>query len=84
MGYNIQNWGFIEGGATITVGYWFNNGTTAVGAQFAEGFPEDSGNTLTVNNEGIGFGRDSLTWYQFDLTCSGPGTRYGLDGGGLS
>ena len=84
MAYNVPNWGFISGGATITVGYWFNNGKTSLGAQYAEGFPEDSGNLLTVTNEGIGFGRDSLTWYQFDLKCNGPGTRFGLDGGGLS
>ena len=84
MSYNVANWGYINGGATITVGYWFNNGTSSEGAQYAEGFPEDSGNTLTVTNEGIGFGTNSLTWYQFDLTCAGGGTRFSLDGGGLS
>jgi hypothetical protein len=82
MGYNVANWGYIDGDTSITVGFTF--GGASEGAQFAEGFPEDSGNTLISNNEGISFGTDSQYSYQFDLTCYGTGTRFGLDGGGLS
>lgn len=84
MSYNIDNWGFIDSNTTITVGFWFDNGNTFKGAQFAQGSPEDAGSLLTVTNEGIGFGDDSKTWYQFDMTNHGRATRFRLNGGGLS
>lgn len=85
MGFNVPNWGFIVGGQTMTVGYTFGESPPSRGAQFAQGFPEDSANTLLVNNESIFFdSTNSQITYQFDLTCFGNGTRFELDGGGLS
>lgn len=81
MAYNVDNWGVIENGATIGVGFLINGGQNR-GSQWAEGEPQDAGNTLTTTNARIGFGDDGLFSYAFDLHCDGRGCRFGLHGGG--
>jgi len=81
MSYNVDNWGVIENGATIPVGFFLNDGANS-GSQWAEGLPQDAGNTLTTTNARVGFGDDGKFFYAFDLFCQGRGTRYGLHGGG--
>ncbi|HET7226974.1 MAG TPA: hypothetical protein VFK69_14800 [Candidatus Eisenbacteria bacterium] len=84
MAYNVKDWGFIEPGATIFVGYAWSDGGSR-GAQYAQGMPEDADSVLSVNDHTIGYGRDSRFWYGFQMKNGGPnGTRFGLDGGGLS
>ena len=81
MAYNVDNWGVIESGATIGVGFLINGGQ-GVGSQWAQGAPQDAGNTLITTNARISFGDDSKFVYAFDLSCQGRGTRFGLHGGG--
>jgi hypothetical protein len=81
MAYNIPNWGVIENGATIAVGFQFNDGQ-GLGSQWAEGAPQDGGNWLITNNARIFLGDDRKYTYGFDLTCVGRGTSFSLHGGG--
>jgi hypothetical protein len=81
MAYNVDNWGVIENGATIPVGFLINGGAN-LGSQWAEGLPQDAGNTLTTSNPRVSFGDDGKFVYGFDLSCAGRGTRFGLHGGG--
>jgi hypothetical protein len=81
MAYNVDNWGVIAGGATIGVGFIFGSGDNK-GSQWAQGEPQDAGNTLTTTNARITFGDDSKFSYAFDLHCDGRGGRFGLHGGG--
>ena len=82
MGFNVANWGTIAGGQSFPVGYTF--GGKNHGAQFAEGNPENPGSLLVSDQEGISIDETGKTSYQFQLTCFGNSTVYGLDGGGLS
>jgi hypothetical protein len=82
MAYNVDNWGVIQGnGIPIRVGFILNGGQ-GLGSQWAEGAPQDGGNTLITTNAGISLGDDRKFGYQFDLTCFGRGCSYGLHGGG--
>jgi hypothetical protein len=80
MAYNIDGWGVIDSGATIPVGFTW--GTENHGSQWAQGEPQDAGNTLTTTNARIGFSDDGTITYGFDLHCEGRGCRFGLHGGG--
>jgi hypothetical protein len=81
MSYNVDNWGVIENGVTLPVGFQLDGGQ-GKGSQWAEGAPQDAGNNLTTTNARIFLGDDGKFTYGFDLTCNGRGTRYGLHGGG--
>jgi hypothetical protein len=81
MAYNVDNWGVISSGATIGVDFLINGGQGG-GSQWAEGAPQDGGNTLVTSRARIGFGDDRKFVYGFDLTCIGRGTSFGLHGGG--
>jgi hypothetical protein len=84
MAYNIPNWGFINAGATITVGYWFNNGTSDQGAQYAQGHPQDNGGDLVVTNHEKFFDLEGRWSYFFQMSNVDSDTWYALEGGGLS
>lgn len=81
MAYNVDNWGVINNGQTIYVGFYLDGGQN-YGSQWAEGSPQDAGNTLTTTNPRIGFEDSGKYFYAFDLRCDGRGCRYGLHGGG--
>jgi hypothetical protein len=85
MAYNVPNWAFIPAGASnVSIGYWFNNGTSDLGAQFAQGSPQDNGGDLVTNNHEKTFDLQGRTAYFFTVSNAGSDTWMELEGGGLS
>lgn len=83
MAYNVPNWGFIAAGQTINVCYLFDGGQD-LGAQFAEGKPENpGGGYLRSSNHQIFFNGSQIV-YCFQLTNLGEDTTFMLCGGGLT
>lgn len=81
MAYNVDNWGLIEQGHPIGVGFLINGGQGA-GSQWAEGAPQNRGTTLSTTRARITLQDDGKFVYGFDLTCTGRGGSFGLHGGG--
>ena len=57
MAYNVDNWGVIESGATIGVGFLINGGQGA-GSQWAQGAPQDAGNACRQSKDNRRFDHD--------------------------
>jgi hypothetical protein len=85
MAFNVPNWAFIPAGTSnLPIGFWFNNGTQDMGAQFAEGSPQDNGGDLVTNNFEKAFDLQGLTSYTITVSNNGSDTWMELEGGGLS
>jgi hypothetical protein len=75
VSFNVPNWGFIASGASFPVGYTF--GGQNMGAQFAEGMPQNPGGVLISDQEGISMDFNGGINYQFTLTNWGLDTTFG-------
>jgi hypothetical protein len=85
MAYNVPNWAFIPAGASnVWIGFWFNNGSSDEGAQYAMGSPQDNGGDLITNNFGKQFDLQGKTSYSINVSNVGSDTWMELEGGGLS
>ena len=85
MAYNVPFWAFIPAGAqNFGIGFWFNNGTSDEGAQFAQGSPQDNGGVLITNNQGKSLDLQGRVAYSITVSNVGSDTWMELEGGGLS
>lgn len=85
MAYNVPFWAFIPAGASnVPIGFWFNNGKSDEGAQFAQGSPQDNGGDLVTNNQGKQLDLRGLISYSITVSNFGSDTWMALEGGGLS
>ena len=85
MSFGLSNFAFLASGASgVSMGYWFNNGTSDQGAQFAMGHPQDNGGDLVTDNFGKSLDLQGLISYTITVSNFGSDTWMTLEGGGLN
>ncbi len=85
MAYNVKNWAFLASGASnVPMGFWFNNGTSDKGAQYAQGSPQDNGGELVTNSFAKTLDLQGRVSYTITVSNHGSDTWMELEGGGLS
>jgi hypothetical protein len=68
----------------VPIGFWFNNGTSDQGAQYAQGSPQDNGGELVTNSFAKTLDLQGRVSYTITVSNRGSDTWMELEGGGLT